>query len=57
VMLPVRADACGEVVLPVAVPVDPRWAGFRLDAQAAMLAPCGQLGLAASAGLEMTLLR
>jgi hypothetical protein len=57
VILPVRVDGSGEAVIPIAVPNDPRWIGVKVDMQAALIAPCGQLGVAASPGLELTVLR
>ena len=56
-MLPIRADARGELAFGVPVPNNSTLIGSRANLQTALVAPCGVLGAAASAGLEVTLVK
>ena len=56
-IVPIAADACGDAVVPLPLPNDATWVGFQLRLQTLQLAPCGLLGAAASAGLELTLIK
>jgi len=57
ILLQVGADARGTFVLPLPLPQQTRLVGTRLRAQTLTLAPCGQLGLRASSGLELLMQR
>lgn len=50
----VRADSRGEAIVSLPLPDTSKLVGARLRAQGIMLAPCGRLKAAASAGLELT---
>jgi len=57
IVVPARVDSRGDAVFPLAIPNDTTLIGSKVRVQTAMVAPCGQLGIAASAGLELVLLK
>lgn len=57
IVTPIQVDTRGGAVFPVAIPNNPNLIGSKVRLQTAMVAPCGQLGAAASAGLELVVLK
>ena len=57
IVTPMQVDRRGEAVFPFAIPNDTTLIGSKVRVQTAMVAACGQLGVAASAGLELLVLK
>jgi hypothetical protein len=56
-LLPIQTDARGCLAFGAGIPNDAKLIGVKADLQSAMNAPCGVLGVAASSGLELTIVK
>ena len=56
-VLPMQVDARGGLAIPLGIPNNAQLVNGRVNFQTAMNATCGLLGLAASRGLEVTIVK